>query len=394
MNFKNSLSNTLAKIIDGSILQPFIKNIGKTKMIIILFIPLNYLLFSVVVKHEGFIEFVYHSYIYSGISYLLRSITWSISISIAEFILWCLLIFITYIFIFGIIKIILKTDSFIRMFKKTVVNILTIYSIVYFVFMLFWGLNYHRKSFADIAGLKIETSNIEDLKSLSKQLILAINSERIGLNTDSVGVVSLPKPMSYYLTTAKIGYDSIGLKYPKFKMPLLRAKRIEFSFLFSKLGVGGVYSPFTGEANVNCSQPDPFIPNVICHEIAHQCGIAPEDEANFIGYLTSTSNSDKYFRYSGLLMATRHCLRALAVVDNEQYVEFRRGLSLGVELDYAAFTRYYQENNSFINRISTIFYDFYLKSNSQSSGVKSYGRVVELLIADFKKHNDLIYLYR
>jgi len=47
----------------------------------------------------------------------------------------------------------------------------------------------------------------------------------------------------------------------------------------SYLGIGGVYFPFTGEANVNISMPHTSIPFTACHEMAHQIGFAREDEA-------------------------------------------------------------------------------------------------------------------
>jgi len=44
---------------------------------------------------------------------------------------------------------------------------------------------------------------------------------------------------------------------------------------------------------------------IVCHELAHQVGIASESEANFMGYLATTNSDNVYFNYSGYLMAVR-----------------------------------------------------------------------------------------
>jgi len=63
----------------------------------------------------------------------------------------------------------------------------------------------------------------------------------------------------------------------------------------SYLGIGGVYFPFTGEANVNISMPHTSIPFTACHEMAHQIGFAREDEANFIAYIACKNHPSPDF---------------------------------------------------------------------------------------------------
>ncbi len=51
------------------------------------------------------------------------------------------------------------------------------------------------------------------------------------------------------------------------------------------MGFAGYLNPITNEAQVNALIPKNNYPATICHEIAHQVGIASESEANFVGYL-------------------------------------------------------------------------------------------------------------
>ncbi|MFN8548796.1 MAG: DUF3810 family protein [Candidatus Eisenbacteria bacterium] len=68
----------------------------------------------------------------------------------------------------------------------------------------------------------------------------------------------------------------VDLPRPKFPQPL--------GELLSRCGINGIYIPFTGEAAV-CAPPEPEQPFVMAHEMAHQRGIAREDEANFTSWL-------------------------------------------------------------------------------------------------------------
>src|ERR1044071_7173753 len=65
------------------------------------------------------------------------------------------------------------------------------------------------------------------------------------------------------------------------------------------LGIQGYYNPFTGEAQVNSALPEFMLPFVVCHEMAHQSGIAAEDDANLLAYAICTSAPDSSFVYSG-----------------------------------------------------------------------------------------------
>ena len=53
--------------------------------------------------------------------------------------------------------------------------------------------------------------------------------------------------------------------------------------------------------------PASFLPSTIVHEMAHQRGIASEQECNFIAIAVSLASGDPVYRYSGLLMEM--CIR-------------------------------------------------------------------------------------
>src|SRR5690606_13462997 len=78
----------------------------------------------------------------------------------------------------------------------------------------------------------------------------------------------------------------------------MKVKPSVFGYLMQHLGIQGYYNPWTGEAQVNRYLPSFMLPFVICHEMAHQAGIAAEDDANLLSYAVGIMPEDSVFRYS------------------------------------------------------------------------------------------------
>ena len=58
-----------------------------------------------------------------------------------------------------------------------------------------------------------------------------------------------------------------------------------YSSILSYMGFSGYPNPFTLEAHINGDMPKMSMPITIVHEMAHQNGIAAENDANFKGFL-------------------------------------------------------------------------------------------------------------
>ena len=71
----------------------------------------------------------------------------------------------------------------------------------------------------------------------------------------------------------------------------------------------------TGESNVNIDSPACLLPSTVTHELAHQRGIASEQECNFLAVAAATSAEDPAYRYSGYLMGYIHLSNALYRAD-------------------------------------------------------------------------------
>src|SRR5690606_4043513 len=93
-----------------------------------------------------------------------------------------------------------------------------------------------------------------------------------------------------------------------------------YSTMFSYMGVLGYYNPFTNEGQFNTKMPDTKILFTQMHETAHQWGFAPENEANFIGFLIGSKSENIEFNYVSHYMALRQILNRI-VWEDPQFVE-------------------------------------------------------------------------
>jgi len=162
------------------------------------------------------------------------------------------------------------------------------------------------------------------------------------------------------------------------------AKQIHFGNVMSYFGITGIYTFYTGEANVNSAYPDFDIAFTSAHELAHQRGILRENEANFTAYLVCSTSDDPYLRYSAALYMYQYIGSALYRTDKELYGAINSGLSEACRGDIrASYEVSRKYGDTVIADISNFFNDLYLKGNG-TEGVVSYGRVVEMTVSYFE----------
>ncbi len=164
--------------------------------------------------------------------------------------------------------------------------------------------------------------------------------------------------------------------------PWPRTKRLLGSPLLHRMGLSGFYCPFTGEANVNADVPAAYRAHTIAHEKAHQRGIHPENEANFLGFLAGLHSTDRVARYSALLFAQRQLLRTLIRNDGTELARplLERRLP-GVQRDVDDLNEFWNRHRGPARRLARTMNDAYLKTNRVEGGVLAYSRSVELIVA-------------
>lgn len=354
----------------------------KKILLSILFIAAGIVLSAISSRLPSYTECIYSMKIFksfgSPISQLTGLFPFSIAEAIIVFLVFYMIIKIFYIIITLIRNFETKKDYAINF----VCNVLLGVSLIYFIFLIIWGLNYHRLPFSKVANLNTSPASIDELSNLCRDLITRSNSLRLKVGEDSNGVMHIKGGYSEVLKNAYRGYNNLKSKYPELGGSFGNPKPVYLSSLMSYTGITGVYFPFTCEANVNVAVPDSTLPSTVCHEMAHQRGYAREDEANYISYLACESNPDPDFQYSGLILSLTNSMNALYNHDKAKCMELTRLYSPGLKRDLAYIDKYWDSYEGPVQKISDDINDTYLKANMQTEGVYSYGRMVDLLIAE------------
>lgn len=249
------------------------------------------------------------------------------------------------------------------------------------------GVNYYRQGVAAVTGWQIQPSTTAELQMLCSDLVAQANAlAAVQPAHDAAGITdTVPQGWQAAGRTVAQAYDLLARRFPAFGGSYGVPKGMWGSWFMSRLQLTGVFFPFTVEANVNIEAPSFNIPYTMAHELAHLRGFMREDEANFIAWLVCGASPDVGVQYSGTLLALIHAGNALARADWEAYAALRQSYSPQVLADLADNNAYWaQFKDEPLSNLSEKANDAYLRANGQTDGTRSYGRMVDLLLAQWR----------
>lgn len=237
-------------------------------------------------------------------------------------------------------------------------------SIVYLVFLFGWGSNYYNRPLSQAWALdNNEWDNATKPTAFDSFLVDRINIYAVAYKPVVFKQVN-HQAQAYYNQHAA-GYTAQKV-FVKFSL---------FGNFMELLNIQGYYNPFTGEAQVNRKLPFFMLPFVICHEMAHQCGIAAEDDANLLSYALCTAVADSNFLYSAyfnIWLYTHAKLKAIDSVKSTLLKDRLNGLTIA-HIDTLRQMRKKYKNT--FNQYASAFYDGYLKLHQQGEGIGTYNKV-------------------
>ena len=254
---------------------------------------------------------------------------------------------------------------------------------VYALFCLMWGVNYWTDSFQDRSGITAQPVAAEDLEAVTAYFAQQLAAAADSVPRDENGVYAVPKEQILAESTAV--YGGVTELFPFLDFRDTGVKAVRCSRFMSIMGFTGVYFACIGESNVNVDSPACLLPSTVAHELAHQRGIAWEQECNFLGVLASVTSGMPDYVYSGWLLGFIHLGNALYETDPEAYWAIRNALPETVSADLRDNNAYWDQfRDNVVEKVSDTVYDAALKSYGDTNGMKSYSMVVELLVAYYK----------
>lgn len=341
---------------------------------------LSALLYVIFLFSEGFSDF-FNRYISSVLRAVLAYATSWIPFSLAEFFIILSPVLLVALVVWGSSK---YADSW----RDVFVFCGTLISIIALVFSLFtFGFAPAYRGTTLDKKLGIERRDVSAEELYETALILSENIKEeyksVYYNTDTSFSVM---PYGYGEMNDRLiaAYSSACDKYSFVQRLDSKLKPVMLSELMSYTHITGVYSFFSGEANINVAFPDYTIPFTAAHELSHQRGIAREDEANFMAFLVCLESDDSYIRYSGYLNLFEYVCSALYRASPELYYKAMNTLPLPVRAEMQAYSAFFDKyRDSTASKVSETVNNTSLILQG-TEGTKSYGMVVDLAVAYYK----------
>ena len=305
------------------------------------------------------------------------------SFSVAQWVVVAFLATCLFFIVFYTVALVRHKGQRLAVLVRALATALAVLSVGFTIFALMCGLNYYRHTFAEDAGFTLTESSTDELAALCTQLADEMNDARDAIDGSPDAYAAARGGFETYSRESVAAMEALAVTYPALARPLYSPpKPVLFSRLMSYADIAGMYFPFTVESNINVDGPFFTIPATMGHELAHQCGFMREDEANFIGYLACKDAEDPLTRYSGYSLAYDYALSALIRADRERAVAVNDGLSEAVRADRRERAAYLKQFEGPVAEASNAANNAYLKANQQTDGTRSYGRMVDLLLAE------------
>lgn len=242
---------------------------------------------------------------------------------------------------------------------------LIVMGFIYIFFLLGWGGNYYKPSLSAYWNLdKTHWSRDSTLEQFDQFLIDKLNEYASGYREEHFKKIDQDAQL-YFKTYTDSRTKNFGMK----------VKPSAFGYLMQHLGIQGYYNPWTGEAQVNRYLPPFMLPFVICHEMAHQAGIAAEDDANLLSYAISTVAEDSLFRYSAYFNLWLYTHARLKKIAPEKAEYLKKSLNTITLAHLDTLRKIRRKYDSEISMYSGTLYDGYLKLHHQKDGIESYNKV-------------------
>lgn len=332
-------------------------------------------------SYPELVEKYYSEGIYPIISKLLRILMGWIPFSVGD-ILYTVFTFLAFQYLYRNWRTIkLKPLLFLR-------DIGMVLSIVYFVFHLYWGMNYYRLPINEKLNFEADYTK-EDLINFILKIARTTNILQMQLVGDTNEPVTVPfTTKEIYEKTLK-SYEATAKVFPMFEYNRPSLKSSLYSLPLTYMGYGGYLNPFTNEAQVNSLVPAVRLPSISGHEVGHQLGYSSESSTNFIGLLVTSANPDPYFQYAAQSHGLAYCLSDLKAKDKEAFDMVVKKINPGVIKNYQELNRFWDKYENPTEPLFKSVFNAFLKANNQEEGIKSYNAVVGLLIGFDKGYESL-----
>ncbi len=245
-------------------------------------------------------------------------------------------------------------------------------------FLMLWGFNYLDPGMG--ARMNLDKSPAEvDLA----RAYLSVMDRAMEQRSKIPGIDSLPhiEAMPFSYSEAEIaGWVASVLSplgYPGPAQVSTRYLRPEGAL--RRLGIAGIYNPWTGEANVESALGALQRTFTAAHEMAHAFGVSSEAEANFTAYLACLQSGEPLAQYAAEYALWRGLGREVnKAYGAEDIAKLAEAIPEALKADRMAIWERSTKHKPYFPETSTRMNDSYLKLQGVSAGVADYNAFVAM----------------
>lgn len=326
---------------------------------------------------EGFADW-FNRTVAAALRALLSYLTGWIPFSLAEYLLILIPVILVVLITVGIRR---YADSWRGVFVYCG-TVLAVVALTLSVFVMGFAPGYHGRTLDQKLGIQRRDVSAEELYATAAILARKVNEEAEQVvYSEQTKFSVMPYDTRELSEKLSAAYATACDRYGFPQRLTSRVKPVMLSEAMSYTHITGVYSFFTGEANLNVAFPDYTLPYTAAHELSHQRGVAREDEANFMAFLVCLESDAPYIRYSGYLNLYEYVASALYTASPELYAKANGLVETRVRLEMVAFNQFFEKyRDSVASEITETVNDTFLTLHG-TEGTKSYGMVVDLAVA-------------
>lgn len=352
--------------------------------LILLGIALLSLIIVIVARNSVAFADFFNRRISSVFRAILAAITDLLPFSFAELLLLLIPAFLILLIHYATKK---KLKTWRSVFSYTV-TLFSAVSVIFSLFVLTYGTGYYVPTIDQKLKMTTQKVSAEQLKNTAEWLTDEMEQLTAHVYFGSDGASVMPYSLSEMNDKLMDAYRKLNKKYDFLQEMDSNIKPVMSSVAMSYAHLTGVYTFFTGEANLNVDFPDYTLPYTAAHEFAHQRGISRENEANFVAFLVCSESDDLYIQYCGYINLYEYVMNALYSADREAYMEVRAKRPQGVASEMKAYSAFYEKyRNSTAGELNNTLNNAFLQANGTTEGTKSYGMVVDLAVAYYEALN-------
>ena len=354
-------------------------------MVMVFLLPILIALHVLSISFEPIANFV-NRYPASAVRFLLAKLTGFLPFSLAE-ILLLLLLPIAAATVFFSIRLCQKEDPKpSRYFLFTLIGLIIL---LYGGFVLTLGTSYFTTTLDKELDLEKKGVSGKELYAATEKIVSEMNALLDEIAFEESGLSVMPYSRRELNRKLNEAYQTVTADYPFISSLKSNPKAILLSEPLTYTHLSGIYTYFTGEANINVNFPESTVVFTTAHEMAHQRGIGREDEANFVAFLVCMASDDAYIRYSGYYEMFKYLIGALYTANTELFNQAYQIADDRLVKEIYAFNDFYEKyQDNAAADITGNLNDAYQQMQGIEAGIKSYGLVVDLAVAYHEKYGE------